>query len=168
MLPSKIVASLTPNAAKVYLIFLSLWDRNSDPIIVISRPRLAQLATLSQRSCSRAIRLLLQLQLLYTIPHRFRQCANYVLLPVPRSESAGSPNSEPAQSRNASCSGTPSARSGTSEPLQSRSTTIFSPHAPLNLAPQPGISSVPPPSRTLNPSHASPHSPALDPITQTA
>ena len=54
MFPVQTITQLSPNAAKLYLLFISLCNP-ADPMTRISRPRLAQLAAFSIRTCSKAL-----------------------------------------------------------------------------------------------------------------
>jgi len=89
MFPVQTITQLSPNAAKLYLLFISLCNP-ADPMTRISRPRLAQLAAFSIRTCSKALVELRKLELIVCTPRRYHQAAGYMLI-VPRATQVQNP-----------------------------------------------------------------------------
>ena len=82
MLTQSFLTSLSPKAAKLYFQFALLCQPSQSPLKVqISRPHLASLVGLSQRSCTRALAELQRHKLIASHPHSYRQSATYWILP---------------------------------------------------------------------------------------
>jgi len=97
MLPISLLAKLSPNATKIYLVLLAHLDSKNDlPIVQLSMESLSSLSTLAPRTCNRALDELYKLNLLQRLPHAFHEVRSYLFMPFAQTDQppqAGHPQS---------------------------------------------------------------------------
>ena len=135
---------LSPTAAKIYLLLSTLTQPHADPPVAqVPLTTLARLANLAPRTCSVALRHLLDLQMLTRLPRRNNAPTAYILAPLHYAHPDAptlTPNSQPIatlptlNSQPAATPPTPNAQphapGSQNTPISTPKTNNAHPHAP--------------------------------------